>query len=372
MPRQNRLRKDNTGRHDLLIYVLCTMSVAFFLLLKFLPQKGSDRLKTQMARASALMAEATEAIKACRVKKGLGFDRSTDINGTGIIGVEHSVITTSIGNLASKRTSTNPNFAGLIVRLLKECDVQEGDCVAVGASGSFPALIIASLAALETLGLDALWISSLGASQWGANDPQFHWFHMWQCLEKKGLFSQPPLVLTLGGERDLGEDMEESGRQILWEDIQKSGLLSLNEPDLARNVAFRMEIYEKAANARPIKAFINIGGSWSNMGSDSIVLHIRPGLNWIERLPPLERRGVIYEMAGRGVPVIHLLYVRGLIQRYGLQWDPSPLPTPGEGALYRSAGERSGFVFGFGVAYMFLVLLVLAVMWKRRHGIEEI
>ena len=369
---QKRFPKNDTGRHDFVVYVLCTMSVAFFLLMKFLPQRGPDRLRTEMTRASTLMAEATEALKACRLKKGLSFDRSTDINETGLIGVEHSVITTSIGNLGSKRTSTNPNFAGLIVRLLRECDVQEGDCVAVGASGSFPALIVASLAALETLGLDALWISSLGASQWGANDPQFHWLHMWQCLEKKGLFSQPPLVLTLGGERDLGEDMEARGQQILWEDIGKSGFLSLHEPHLARNVALRMEIYEKAANGRPIKAFINAGGSWSNMGTDSMVLHVRPGLNRIDRLPPPERRGVIYEMAARGVPVIHLLYMRGLVQRYGLAWDPSPLPSPGEGMLYRITGERPGFVFGLGVAYIFLVLLVLALLWERRSHIEKI
>ena len=35
-------------------------------------------------------------------------------------------------------------------------------------------------------------------------------------------------------------------------------------------------------------------------------------------------------MAARGVPVIHLLYVKGLADRYGLPWDPVPLPGPGE------------------------------------------
>ena len=42
---------------------------------------------------------------------------------TGLIGVEHSVITTSIGRLEAKRTSVNPNFAGLLVLFLNKCGV---------------------------------------------------------------------------------------------------------------------------------------------------------------------------------------------------------------------------------------------------------
>ena len=371
MLKQRGFLKDSPIKGDLVMVILCAVSVIFFVLWKFLPQDRPDSLRKEMTRASELMEEATEALKACRQEKALNFDKSTDINGTGLIGMEHSAITTSMGNLGSKRTSTNPNFAGLIVRLLRECGVQEGDCVAVGASGSFPALIIASLAALETLDLDALWISSLGASQWGANHPQFHWLHMWWCLEESGLFSQPPLALSLGGEGDMGEDMEKSGRQLLWEDIRRSGLQFLHESDPTWNVALRMKIYEKAAKGKNIKAFINIGGSWSNMGSDSMVLSLKPGLNRIDKLPPPERRGVIYEMAARGVPVIHLLYMRGLTQRYGLAWDPSPLPNPGEEVLYRITDEKQGFMFGLGVAYVILVLLVLVFLRKRGSTLEE-
>ena len=38
-------------------------------------------------------------------------------------------------------------------------------------------------------------------------------------------------------------------------------------------------------------------------------------------------------MRAAGVPVIHLLYIRGLAQRYGIPWDPVPLPTPGASDL---------------------------------------
>jgi poly-gamma-glutamate system protein len=340
-------------------------------LLKLYPQKGSEAVRNEMIRASEIMKDATEILKECSQIKSLSIDRSTDINETGLIGEEHSEITTSIGSLESKRTSTNPNFAGLVVRLLRDCNIQKGDAVAVGASGSFPALIIASLAALEALDLKPLWISSLGASQWGANRPQFHWLHMWQCLEKSGFFSHSPLALSLGGDGDIGEDMDDRGRQLLRKDIRESGLPFLSEPVLARNVDQRMLLLENAAEGKEIKAYINIGGSWSNIGIDSMVLHVRPGLNRIKKLPSLERRGVLYAMAAKGIPVIHLLYVRGLVQRYGLPWDPSPIPDPGEGEFYKITGDRQEFVSGLAAAYVFLILLVLLLFRKRRFCVEK-
>jgi hypothetical protein len=69
--------------------------------------------------------------------------------------------------------------------------------------------------------------------------------------------------------------------------------------------------------------------------------------------------------------VIHLLYVRGLTQRYGLPWDPSPIPVPGEGGFYTTTGENQKFVIGLAVGYVVLVLLVLVYLRLRRSGIEK-
>ena len=63
-----------------------------------------------------------------------------------------------------------------------------------------------------------------------------------------------------------------------------------------------------------------------------------PGLAAFPRLPPAERRGVVFAMAARGVPVIHLLYIKGLCDRYRLPWDPRPLPEPGRGPALRDQG----------------------------------
>lgn len=371
MPIKKRFPKESVQKQESTIFILCILSLVFFVLLKFMPQRAMDHIKKDMILASELMAKSTTAIRECRQARELLIDQNTDINGTGLIGLEHTKITTSVGRLESKRTSLNPNFAGLVVRLLKECGVRRGDVVAVGASGSFPALILAALSAAKALDVEPLWIASLGASQWGANHPDFFWLQIWQCLEKKGLLDKPPLALSLGGEGDTGKDMDEEGRQFLRQAIQASGWPFLNEPDLTQNVSARMSLYGKAAGLKEIKAFINIGGSWSNMGTDSMVLHIKPGLNRIETFPPPERRGVIYAMAAKGIPVIHLLYVRGLAQRYGLPWDPSPLPKAGEGALYQISGKRQNSLLLIAALYIFLFLGVLffwpAVFLKKRN-----
>jgi poly-gamma-glutamate system protein len=44
-------------------------------------------------------------------------------------------------------------------------------------------------------------------------------------------------------------------------------------------------------------------------------------------MPAGPTRGLLFEFAARGVPVIHLLHVRGLAKDNGLPYDPVPLPV---------------------------------------------
>ena len=284
-----------------------------------------------MIEAAGLMARSSAALKDCRASRGLPIDPAVDPNGTGLIGEERSAITTSAGRLEAKRTTANPAFAGLVVSLLHEAGVRRGDVIAVGASSSFPALIVATLSAAEVMGVEPLVISSLGASEWGGNIPGFSWLDMEDCLRASGLIDVRPIARTIGGDEDVGRDMSPEGRALLAARIRAGGAPFLEEPDLERNVARRMALYRESAGARPIKAFVNIGGSWANMGTDAEVLKIEPGLARGIFVPPPARRGVIQAMAAAKVPVIHLLNVRGLCERYGLPWDPRPLPAPAEG-----------------------------------------
>jgi len=317
-----------------------------------------------MLAAARLMAEAVAVVRACAEAAEGGIDARTDINRTGFIGKESTPITTSLGHLDAKRTSTNPNFAAAVVRMLKQAGVVRGDAVAVGASGSFPALAVAAIAAIETMGARPIVIASFGASNWGANDPRFTLIDMLACLREKGIIAAEPAAIAVGGENDDGTDMTAEGRALVERRIAAGGRPVVREKTLEADVRRRMEIYAAAAGAAPIKAFINVGGSWANMGTDSRVLELKPGLTDAVAIPAPGKRGVIQEMAARGVPVIHLLYVKGLAERYGLPWDPVPLPKPGEGALFAGAAGAAARGRWFPAVAVILIVACLFVVAK--------
>lgn len=355
---------------DRLVLVLALVSLVFFVFVTWIIPESRATADSDLAMAARTMERGVEAIGLCAENANVVIDPRADPNRTGLIGLETSEITTSLGQLEAKRTTINPNFAGLIAKLLKNAGVGRGDAVAIGASSSFPALILASLSAVRTLGAKPVMISSLGASNWGANNPDFTWLEMLECLRRAGVFDVKPIALALGGEKDDGSDMSESGRILLREKIKASGIFFLEEPDLSENVRIRMGLYEEHAAPGKIKAFVNIGGSWANMGTDSSVLKLEPGRAEVKEIPRPEKRGVIQEMAARGIPVIHLLFVKGLAERYSLPWDPVPLPRPGEGSIFAKAGKaKTGFLFAAGAYLAICAGLFVSLGLRNRRSL---
>lgn len=349
--------KDQKG-----ILFLLLVSLLFFVSVKVIPFAGVKRLKSQMLNASNIMVKAINTLKQCRSDEEIPIDKENDPNQTGLIGIRYSRLTTSLGHLEAKRTTTNPEFAALVVYLLEKAGVRTGETVAVGASSSFPSLIVAVLSAAKAKRLKLLLIVSLGASQWGANRLDFHWLRMHECLEKGGVFGVEPIAMSLGGDRDKGEEMEEEVRSQLRSEVEKKGFFFIDEPDLAKNVSLRMILYDEKADGDPIKAFINIGGSWSNIGTDAAVLRLEPGLTKSGHIPLPEDGGVIHMMAAKNIPVIHLLNIRGLVGRYGLPWDPVPLTQPGEGRVYMRARETHPLFMILAGGYLFFVIVFIT--WR--------
>ena len=351
------------------VLILALISFGFFGLYKLLPfDSGSDKDRDMVAAAET-MNQAIEALRACALEKKIPIDAREDLNRTGLIGREESPITTSLGHLDAKRTTTNPNFAGLIAKLLKEAGVRRGDAVAIGASSSFPALVIASLCAVAALEAKPVMIGSLGASNWGATNPNFTLLEMLDCLRQARVLNARPVALSVGGEIDDGSDMSEEGRVLLAAKIRRTGIFFLQETDLAANVQQRLRLYEENAAPSGITAFINGGGSWANMGTASSVLGLKPGLTEVEAIPPPGKRGVIQEMASRKIPVVHLLFVRGLAERYGLPWDPVPLPAPGEGSFFLSNGRAVLLPSVLAGLYVLFMVAALMMFGRRRPAI---
>ena len=319
----------------------------------------------EMQSAAARMRSAMAAVRKHREAAGPPIDAALDPNHTGLIGPEYAELFTTLGDLEAKRTTTDPDVAALLVHLLGRAGVGEGDTVAVGASGSFPALLVATLVAAEALGARPVMILSLGASSYGATDPAFDLLALHQLLVAAGVIRTPPAAVSVGGARDVGGDFEPDVRERTLARIRESGVPLVEEPDLARNVARRMEIYfggapgGSAGQRRPA-AFVNVGGGDANIGVSPTVLELRPGLADSVPLPPAAQRGVLHAMAARGVPVIHLLNIRDLALRHGLPWDPVPLPEPGMTRLTRGGPERSPLLLAIAGAWLAAMVILAA------------
>jgi len=282
------------------------------------------------------MKTSLEVIKEERLKRNIPLDIKLDTNQTGIIGKEYTRLTTTLGNLSAKRTSTTPAFAALLVKYFKEINLKKGDVIAIGSSGSFPALIVATLSAAKVLGLEPLLIYSIGSSEYGANIPEFTFVQMLESLNKRNILPYKLLAISMGGYLDQAEgmfypDSQETIRHI----AQVSGAYFINIDNIEKNIQQRMQLYKKYTKGKPIKVFINIGGATPNYGNTNASITYPNGLviNG-PKIPDYPERGLIFEYQSLGIPIIHLLNIRDLAIKNGLPIDPTPLPEIGEGGVY--------------------------------------
>ena len=112
--------------------------------IEYSPMKQKDDLYDLKITAASEMLECMDVIYNYRIDNNIDFIELNDPNKTGLIGAEYTEITTTLGPLEVKRSTTNPDFAALMIELFSEADLEAGDLIAVGASGSFPALAIAA------------------------------------------------------------------------------------------------------------------------------------------------------------------------------------------------------------------------------------
>jgi poly-gamma-glutamate system protein len=357
------------------------VSLIAWLALQTLSPRPSVPWSEEMTAAAQSMERAIGAVARYSESAGIEIDETLDPSRTGLIGPEYSPLFTTLGQLEAKRTTTNPDMAALLVHLLRRAGVSDGDTIALGCSASFPALMIAAQAAAEAMGVHPVTILSLGASAYGATQPEFNLLDIHQLLTDERIVATDPAAVSLGGEDDVGAEFEPTVKEGLLQHIDSSGIPLVYEPELRGNVAQRMAIYLGASKARVtgqaqtdrvapggrgrVAAFVNIGGADANLGSSPLVLKVDPGLNAELALPPAEQRGVLFEMAARRVPVIHLLNIRGLALRYGLPWDPVPLPEPGATRLRDDTGGRDTAFWLITTAYL-VALALIAVAWPGR------
>jgi len=315
--------------------------------------------------AAELAAEAFEAVRRHRgIDTGVA-EMENDPAGTGLIGPESSPITNTTGNLESKLTCLNPNMAAVVIADLREAGLRKGDPVAVALSGSFPGMNIAVYAALQTLELDPVVISSVGASGWGATDPDFTWLDMERLFYEEGLFSFRSVAASHGGGNDMGRGLTELGRQKILDAMHRNEVPALRSENLEDAITQRMALYEKSSRGRLYRAYINVGGGLASIGHSENRYMIPLGLSFDLGPKNWPLKGCLNLFADKGVPVIHYLSLQTLARRSGLPVAPEVMPDVGEGEVFLRESYRLGLAFTFFVLYAALVVMVLAPELRR-------
>ena len=302
-------------------------------------------------------------------KEELGIPMAEeDIHQTGMIGERFTGITTTVGAIEAKRTTAWPDMGALCVRLLYEAGVRPGDTVGAGFSGSFPGMNLAVVAACESMGVKLVCISSVGASTYGATNPELTFPEMMWRLEQDGLVETCSAAVTIGGDDDIGANMmdQELVGQIRGR-LLDEGLPLVEEPDFQRNLAWRESLYQEQG---PIDRFVAVGGNLTSMGLGESGITLGQGVLNPARTPVLdENSGLVQRYLAQGLPVINLLNIRKLVTDYGLPFDPVDWPPIGESAVYSTSYYPRAWLL-LGLAGAGAILLLCG--WLRHRPAQSI
>jgi len=287
-------------------------------------------------QASELMRDAMNVLKEVRYGKNPTFlDAVNDPNETGLVGPKFSHISTGEGDLDSKLTTLNPNFAAGMVELFMQANLSEGDKVAIALTGSMPGANLAVLSACKVMEIHPVIISSVGSSHWGATDPDFTWVDIEKILVENGVLTHKSVAASIGGKSDIGGGMSLIGREQIVNAIFRSEVPNFIESDfLSESINTRLKIYSSKLPLNEYSAYINVGGGAASIGNLAQAGEIKAGVSYPRDLKMMNKGNVLMKFSEAGIPVIHILNIRELCDSFGLEFAPVPFPPIGKGGLY--------------------------------------
>lgn len=330
-------------RTNLSLTLLAVFSIILFIVIGL--SKGPDYTEQRSAaeRMDRSIQQVSLKFKELLKEDKVSWDKNTDPDQLGLIGPETSPIITSRAVLAEKKRAINPNLAAVFVKWLKEAELQAGDYVAVGVSGSSPSVNIALYSAMKELELKPIIITALSSSRYGASNINFTWLDMEKAIYKETGFLT--YAASRGGNRDIAAGMNSEGKEVLG-DIIDGYNLQLIEGNRARIVMFEKAL-PKGEN---YKAFINIGASVGNVGSVVTAGLLKEGVN--SSLPELEAKGVLDYFAEKNIPIVHFFRGHDTFDEYYLSEANTESQKIGKGIVYG---------YSWTVALIALILLLLAI-----------
>ena len=345
----------------------------------------------KMLEASSLTKKAFDTIKQYKLDNGMPIV-SEDKLKTGLIGEEATAIFTTPGNLHAKRTTCNPNWAAVIIDYFYKANLKSGDQVVFVFSGSFPGLNIAALAAAEVFGLNTAVMASIGASSYGATDPDFTFFDMMCLLNGKDVLKDRLDYVSFGGGSDTGNNFHDE-EEIFWNEdlenlrtieeikssikarIDKEGVNFIYEPDFSTNIDKRIEYLRQLVP--DAKFLLNVGGSSVGIGVDAETYidsgFQDPTTKMTSKLSSFDVNkdnwGLIQYFLTKEIPVASMLNIRGLASDYGLAYDPDVMPAVGDGEIYLiKTGNLTITVIAIVVS---VAVAVFYSIYKRKLNAEE-
>ena len=323
-------------------------------------------------KAASLMKSAMDELKDHRMEQSVFIDIENDPNETGLVGGPYSLITTDEGDLDAKLTTLDPNFAAVVIDLMYQLGLKKNDTVAVLMTGSMPGANIAVLTACKALGLNPVTISSIGASQWGANQIDFTWLDMERILFEKELILSTSIAASIGGRNDMGRLLSVKGRNIILDNIKKHNIPLIKKDRLSDNIEERMNYLNKYSSIDSYDAIINVGGGVASLGTSFNLKLLSPGvvsradMNTIGTEGGIE--GVFSKFINLNVLGLHILNIRPLIEQYNMKFAPIPLPEIGVGSLY--AIERYNLLVAL-ICFLIVSGSVFFVGFQSKQKIKE-
>ncbi|MBU0508524.1 poly-gamma-glutamate system protein [bacterium] len=318
----------------------------------------------QKLAASQLMVRCLQSLQETTREKGVFSENYEEPLLDVLIGQQFSLITTDIAKYETKLIGANPNFAAVAVELLERAGVKKGDLVAVALTGSNPGLNTAVLCACDVLGAKPVTITALGASWWGATDPEFTWADMEGLLVRQGILHSQPIAASMGGIDDAAIGLSQMGQEMMRLAAERNGLTFIHESNLPADMARWHRLFMDAAKGNKYKAYVNVGDGVASLGHPENASLISDGLH--RRLPVQNypARGVVHRFSAEGIPIVNIDNVVALSREYGLGQARIPLPPAGQGDVF--IADRYDLRVAGLSAFIALILIVLLVHYDAR------
>lgn len=354
----------------LMLSLLALLLIIALALTKTNTKIGPSKYYKEKKEASLLTKQAFDEIKT--YKASLGIDNSLeDIYDTSLIGERYTSITTTLGILESKRTSVNPNFAAVVIDMFIDAGIKKEDEIVVTFSGSFPALNIAVMAAIEVFNLKPLIMASIGSSSYGANNPNFTYVHMSNYLYEREIFKNKIDYVSLGGANDTGSEFDENIKLELLNYVENNNIKIINIQDFKENINYRLKLIEKYTPNYQI--LINVGGNLISLGKDEASFYQKNGLikpHLTNIIANNQNKGLIEHTLDKKRPVIQLLNIKSLAYKYGIPYDSKDELEIGKGDVYFC--KQVDLIIPITSIFITTLSLVFYCYYYKRGGTKNV